>query len=335
MRSVDDACAPVGACERSEFGYRCREVNCAFAMDIYICTHIDTNRPTDPPRAARRSKLWVGPTDRPTHPGRLRGQRTDSGRPTDRPSLWEETQKNAFVARGSASNAPRFKLGVSPCLQIAEMPKRIRRSCEHGRVQYTCKDCGGKGICNHGIVRRSCKLCRRTPRAICEHGRQPYVCKECGGKGICEHNRRKAICKECNGADICRHGLQRQTCKDCNGADICVHGRRYHRCKMCNARCDHGLRRGKCTVCIAESFCNESSCEDYFLQERSLLSTLTRSQHPSTHVMCVYRVVNIGQHTRVDAYDRSPPWHAQVANRVAATPGGGGNKQRTANSNRK
>ena len=42
------------------------------------------SRPTDPPRAARRSKFWVGTTDRPTHLGRLRGQRTDSvARPTE------------------------------------------------------------------------------------------------------------------------------------------------------------------------------------------------------------------------------------------------------------
>ena len=222
-------------------------------------------------------------------------------------------------------------------LQIAEMPKRNRRSCEHGRVQYTCKDCGGKGICNHGIVRRSCKLCRRTPRAICEHGRQPYVCKECGGKGICEHNRRKAICKECNMAPTSvgtAYSAKRARTAMAPTSVCMAGGTIAAKCAMPAATMGCGVANAR--FALPNHFAMNPLARTLFCMcKRSLLSTLTRSQHPSTHVMCVYRVVNIGQHTRVDAYDRSPPWHAQVANRVAASPGGGGNKQRTANSNRK
>ena len=31
----------------------------------------------------------------------------------------------------------------------------------------------------------------------CKHGRIKYTCKECGGHGICEHGKRKSRCKEC------------------------------------------------------------------------------------------------------------------------------------------
>ena len=41
-------------------------------------------RPTDPPRAARRSKFGVGSPDRPTHPAGGAAVRPDSGLPTDR-----------------------------------------------------------------------------------------------------------------------------------------------------------------------------------------------------------------------------------------------------------
>ena len=61
--------------------------------------------------------------------------------------------------------------------------KPIRRgACEHGRVRYRCKECGGAGVC--------------------EHGRQRYSCKECGGAGICEHGRVRSKCKECGGTII-------------------------------------------------------------------------------------------------------------------------------------
>ena len=32
--------------------------------------------------------------------------------------------------------------------------------CQHGRVRYRCKDCGGSGICQHGKQRSRCTDCR-------------------------------------------------------------------------------------------------------------------------------------------------------------------------------
>jgi len=71
------------------------------------------------------------------------------------------------------------------------------KKCEHGRVRYSCKDCGGSGNC--------------------EHGRERSKCKDCGGSGICEHGRRRTVCKDCGGGSICEHGRRRSTCRDCGG----------------------------------------------------------------------------------------------------------------------
>ena len=51
----------------------------------------------------------------------------------------------------------------------------------------------------------------------CEHGRVRYSCKDCGGSGICEHGRRRTVCKDCGGGSICEHGRRRSTCRDCGG----------------------------------------------------------------------------------------------------------------------
>ena len=67
-------------------------------------------------------------------------------------------------------------------MQPAESPsveKMVQKKCEHGRVRYSCKDCGGSGIC--------------------EHGRRRTVCKDCGGGSICEHGRRRSTCRDCGG----------------------------------------------------------------------------------------------------------------------------------------
>ena len=99
---------------------------------------------------------------------------------------------------------------------------------EHGRQRYSCKECGGSGIC--------------------EHGRQRYSCKECGGSGIREHGRIRCKCKECGGSKsastvvyalsarggvsaFCEHGRERSKCKECGGSGICEHGRQRSSCK--------------------------------------------------------------------------------------------------------
>ena len=52
------------------------------------------------------------------------------------------------------------------------------KKCVHLRRSYTCRECGGAGICQHNVVRSSCKLC--------------------GGGGICEHGKRRCRCKQCH-----------------------------------------------------------------------------------------------------------------------------------------
>ena len=93
------------------------------------------------------------------------------------------------------------------------------KKCEHGRVRYSCKDCGGSGNCEHGRERSKCKDCGGS--GICEHGRHRYNCKDCGGGGMCEHGRRRSQCVDCGGVSICQHGRQRRFCKDCCGSGLC------------------------------------------------------------------------------------------------------------------
>ena len=88
--------------------------------------------------------------------------------------------------------------------------------CPHGREQYYCKECGGKGIC--------------------QHNRQRKTCRECGGSARCEHDRLRSKCKICGGASICVHRRERVRCKECGGAGICHHNRRKDRCQVRN-RC--------------------------------------------------------------------------------------------------
>lgn len=79
---------------------------------------------------------------------------------------------------------------------LQKKPKRDKKMCEHGRVKYFCKECGGKGICEHGKNKSYCKECGGSQ--VCKHGKSKYFCKECSGKGICEHGNNKFICKECS-----------------------------------------------------------------------------------------------------------------------------------------
>jgi hypothetical protein len=54
--------------------------------------------------------------------------------------------------------------------------ERVRTKCEHNR--YTCRDCGGAGMCEHNSIRSQCKDCRSA--SICGHIRQRHSCKDCG-----------------------------------------------------------------------------------------------------------------------------------------------------------
>jgi hypothetical protein len=111
--------------------------------------------------------------------------------------------------------------------------KTCRRYCEHGRVRYSCKECGGK--------------------SICEHGRQRYVCKDCGGQGVCEHGRQRNSCKDCGGTSICSHGRNSYDCRDCGAKGFCEHGRKRYHCKECGGKaiCEHNLHRSTCKECVS------------------------------------------------------------------------------------
>ena len=48
-----------------------------------------------------------------------------------------------------------------------------------------------------------------------QHNRVRYTCKDCGGAGICEHNRERRHCRDCGGQGMCAHSRVRSKCKDC------------------------------------------------------------------------------------------------------------------------
>ena len=72
---------------------------------------------------------------------------------------------------------------------------RTTQICEHAKLRYFCKECGGNAFCEHGKNKHYCKECGGNQ--ICEHKKSKYYCKECSGKGICEHGKSKFACKEC------------------------------------------------------------------------------------------------------------------------------------------
>ena len=63
------------------------------------------------------------------------------------------------VDEGAASLPP----GTPQARVASKMPPK---RCEHGRVRYFCKECGGDGICEHGRQRGSCKDCAAGRRDI-------------------------------------------------------------------------------------------------------------------------------------------------------------------------
>ena len=64
-----------------------------------------------------------------------------------------------------------------------------------------------------------------TDLAICEHGRVEYACKDCGAAAICEHSVRiQRKCNDCGGVDACQHGRAKRSCKDGGGASCCEQG---------------------------------------------------------------------------------------------------------------
>jgi hypothetical protein len=114
---------------------------------------------------------------------------------------------------------------------ISTKKKYVPKKCPHGRVQYLCKQCGGKGICSHGIFKTMCKKCKGS--SFCSHGIRKTRCQQCGGSAFCSHGKLKYRCKLCGGRGLCSHGARKERCKICHGSEICAHGARRDACRQC------------------------------------------------------------------------------------------------------
>ena len=60
---------------------------------------------------------------------------------------------------------------------IKKLPKWMVKKCCHGKQEYSCKLCGGAGICRHGKLRRHCIPCGAS--GLCDHYRQKHQCYAC------------------------------------------------------------------------------------------------------------------------------------------------------------
>jgi len=50
---------------------------------------------------------------------------------------------------------------LKQCLKCRNVVKKSmnKTKCIHGRIKYTCRECGGSGICHHSKLKAHCKLC--------------------------------------------------------------------------------------------------------------------------------------------------------------------------------
>ena len=133
--------------------------------------------------------------------------------------------------------------------------KKKNRKCEHGKIKYYCKECGGTGLCKHERRKDRCKDCGGS--SLCNHNRIKYECKECTGSAFCKHGKHKTRCKECGGSGICKHGKTKTYCKECSTNTYCIHNREKRRCKDCGGTgiCKHGRDKIKCKECDGSAFC--------------------------------------------------------------------------------
>lgn len=136
------------------------------------------------------------------------------------------------------------------------MCKMSKKICEHGRVTYYCKQCGGSGICEHNRRRQQCIDCGGS--GVCEHKKRRYRCIDCKGSGICEHNKIKDSCVECGGSQLCKHNRRKDKCIDCEGSGVCQHKRRKNECKECGGSqiCEHGRLKQTCKECGGACVCD-------------------------------------------------------------------------------
>ena len=122
------------------------------SLPFSLPSYCYTTRPTDLPRAARRSKFWVGSTDRPTlfgpagaqcasRPARptdplcaAGGAKYDSDHPTDRPSLRLAGDAECLINFAPPKWSPLPAL--EPCPKELDDPRRARvvRAPSRGRA---------------------------------------------------------------------------------------------------------------------------------------------------------------------------------------------------------
>lgn len=77
--------------------------------------------------------------------------------------------------------------GIPIKVYKASLPKKVLVD-ELARVERTHRSSSSSSSSNS-----------RTSRRTCQHNRERYFCKECDGKGICKHGRKNYECKECGG----------------------------------------------------------------------------------------------------------------------------------------
>ena len=100
--------------------------------------------------------------------------------PRASPARFEEepVSLRAFQAGGDTAETARvepppkaLRKRKKECHDTQGSPKK----CPHGRPRYSCRYCGGFGVCTHGMERRKCEACG----ANCRHGVKVYNCREC------------------------------------------------------------------------------------------------------------------------------------------------------------
>ena len=119
-------------------------------------------------------------------------------------------------------NAPLSSITPTAYQSFPKMTEEAPRApdvplCPHGKLDWSCLQCGGTGQCKHG--KAYCDECGWAG-SKCPHDRERRFCKECKANGIpvtgiCEHNIHKFYCKRCPGRGICEHGLRRLACATC------------------------------------------------------------------------------------------------------------------------
>ena len=117
-----------------------------------------------------------------------------------------------------------------------EEHKTQNQKCQRCKVNYDIENFNQKrnGVLLKTCKRCCEKVKESRDNNRCEHNRVRYYCKDCGGGSFCEHNRQRNTCRDCGGSSICEHNKQRNICKDCGGSSICEHNKQQSKCKHCN-----------------------------------------------------------------------------------------------------